>query len=233
LSEGLRAATRATAAANAPSSIVPSERTAAASDARQQAELDLAASILLGATDTQQAPVRDLIRSAEQAAHGTDATAALTAASRAFVRAEQLVRQARSNARVDSTPTQGAQLLTELSGTGGFEPRRDERGVVAVMRGLFGRGASLTPAANGRIATLARIFQSHTDALIRIEAYVGGADHARSEATATAQAQAIVAALIRAGVPQNRLQAAGLARVPSGARSDDRVEAVMVLPTEP
>ncbi len=228
-----RALVHAHASSGAPTSVVPADRAAAAADTRQQAELDLAAAVLLGATDAQQAPVRELIRAAEQSSRGSDGTAALVSAGRAFTAAEQLVRTAREGHAPPERATQGAQLVSELADAGGFDPHRDERGVIAVMRGLFARGTALAPAAAGRVQTMARVIQSHPDARVRIESYVGGADRARAERNATAQAQAVVAALVRAGVPAARVTAAGLARTERGTRIDDRIEVVLVLPTAP
>jgi hypothetical protein len=230
---GERSLAHARTASSAPTSVIPADRLAAAADTRQQTELDLAAAALLGATDAQQAPVRELLRTAETAAHGNDPTAALVAAGRAFSAAETLVRNVREGRPAPENATSGARLVTELSDAGGFDPHRDERGVIAVMHGLFAHGTTFVPAANTRLQTMARVIQSHADARVRVEAYVGGADRARAERTALAQAQAVVGALVHAGVPQDRLQAAGLARVDHGARPDDRVEIVLVLPTEP
>ena len=230
---GERSLAHARTASSAPTSIATADRMASAQDTLRQAELDLAAAILLGATEAQQAPVRELMRAADTATHGNDPTAALVAAGRAFTAAEQLVRTAREGHPPAEHPTVGAQLMTELSGAGGFDPHRDERGVIAVMRGLFVRGTALSPASNTRVQTMARVIQSHADARVRIEAFVGGADRARAERTAVAQAQSVVAAIVRNGVPATRIEAAGYARIDRGARPDHRVEVVLVLPTEP
>jgi hypothetical protein len=224
---------RTRAAAAAPASVPQPERAAAAADLRQQAELLIASAALLGATEQARAPALALLRSAEDAGGRPDATASLVAAGRAYQAAEALIRSTRAATPAPATSSDGAQLVNDLAGNGGLDPRRDARGVIAVMRGLFGRGAELLPTSRGRLEAMARIVQGHPDARIRVEAFVGGADRARATHGAEAQAQAVVAGLTRAGVPAARLQAAGLFRVPGGTRGDDRVEIVLVLPQEP
>lgn len=228
-----RALANARAAATTPGAVPQPERATAAAELRQQAELVLAAAALLDADEASRQRVAAQIRAAEETARGADATAALVAAGRAFTAAEGLVRQAREGQRVPAGATPGAQLVQELSGAGGLEPRRDARGVVATMRGLFAGRNILAPTARGRLETMARVIQGHGEARVRVEAYVGGRDRATAERAAQAQARAVVDALVRAGVPAARLEPAGLYRLPGGARSEDVVEVVLVLPAEP
>lgn len=231
--EAQRAVARARRMVSTPQAIPRAERLQAAAEVRQQAELVLAAAALLGAEETARARVAEAIRHAEEVARGNDGTAALVAAGRALVMAETLVRQTRTAHPGPEGGTDGVQLASELSDSGGFEPRRDERGVIAVMRGLFGPRNALTPSARGRIETMARLLQGHGDVRVRVEAYVGGPRQAVAERVALARARAVVDALVRAGVPASRLQAAGVYRMAGGARSEDVVEIVMVLPNEP
>ena len=77
---------------------------------------------------------------------------------------------------------------------------------------------------------MAHVIQGRHDARVRIEAYVGGTDRARAERSALARAQAVVATLVHAGVAQDHMEPAGLYRITGGARSDDTVEVVLVMP---
>jgi hypothetical protein len=225
-----RALTGAQQASATPNAVPPAERAQVAAEVRQQAALTLAAATLLGAADAGRARVETQLRQAEEAGRRPDATAALVAAGRAFLAAEALVRETREGRAPGAEATSGARLVAELSGTAGLEPRRDARGVVAVMRGLFGPRQALAPTARGRLETMARVIQGHGDARVRIEAYVGGRDRAASERAAQSQSRAVVDALVRAGVPATRLEPAGVYRLPGGSRSEDLVEIVLVLP---
>ena len=52
-------------------------------------------------------------------------------------------------------------LLTELSSLGGWEPFRDERGVVVVLRGVF-RVGSLSDEGQQKLTTLSRLMAKYT-----------------------------------------------------------------------
>lgn len=236
--EARRATERAQTAARAMSSVAPAERLATAADLRQQAELMVASARLLGATDATARPVEARITAAETAARSTgarppDANAALAAAGRAYSDAERLLQTTREALPAGTArTTDPVQLTTDLSASGGFEPHRDARGVIAVMRGLFA-GPQVAPTSRERVESLARVIRAQSDARVRVEVFVGGAVRPQAEALARTQAGALVDALRRAGAPADRMQAAGVYRLPGGARRDDRVEVVLVLPNEP
>lgn len=225
-----RSAERAVAAAAAPAGVPTAERAAVAADLRQQAGLMLAAARMLGATEASEAPVRARIDAAEVASHGTDSAALWTTAGRAYAAAEGLLQSTRAAATHDA-PTLGAALHQELSTDGTLDPHRDERGVVAVLRGVF-VGTQLSPASRQRVETLARVINHHADARVRVEVFVGGAIRTTAESTARAQALSLAQALERAGVGHERIASEGLFRVAGGARSDDRAEVVLILPGE-
>jgi hypothetical protein len=226
-----RAAARARQVASAPAQVAAPERQAAAAELRQQASLFVAAAVMLGADAPRVLEARQRIASAERAAGVPDATAALLAAGAAYATAEGLVQAARGVAGAEGA-TDGATLEAALSDAGGFDPRRDVRGVIAVMRGLFD-GPRLGATSRQRVETLARVIRSHADARVRVEVFVGGAARGAAEALATAQAEALAAALRREGVATDRLQAQGLYRAASVGLRDDRVEVVLVVPTNP
>lgn len=229
--EAHRAAARAREAASAPTQVAPSERQAAAAELRQQASLFVAAAVMLGAEAPRVVEVRERIAAAERAAGGADANAAILAAGGAYAAAERLVQSARSGVGAESV-ADGATLEAALSDAGGFDPRRDARGVIAVLRGLF-EGPRLGAASRQRVETLARVIRAQADARVRVEVFVGGAARGPAEALATAQAEALAAALRRDGVAQDRVQAQGLHRPTGSGVRDDRVEVVLVLPTNP
>ncbi len=217
----------------APGGVPAADRAAVADDVRQQAELLFAAARMLGAESAQREPVAERLRAATTAAQGRDPTVALVAAGRAYRAAEDLVRELRLHAPAAAGATDATQLVTELSNAGGLEPRQDARGVVTILRGLFTTGATFARTSDARLAAMARIVASHADARVRVEAFVGGSDRALAERAATAQAAAVVAALVRHGVPQAHVEAAGIHRTPGGGRTDDRVETVLVLASRP
>lgn len=229
--EARRANARARAAVTAPSAVSVADRRAAATDLRQQASLFAAAAVMLGAEAPRVAEVRARIEAAERLADALDASQALSSAGAAYAQAERLLQVAR-----DAHPTQGgtdgAALQASLSEAGGFDPRRDARGVIAVLRGLFG-GPRLSPTSRQRVQTLARVIRAHADVRVRVEVFVGGPQRAASEALATAQATALADALRREGVPADHLESQGLYRPSTTGTRDDRVEVVLVLPTAP
>ena len=167
------------------------------------------------------------------AASTTDVNALLAASGRALLAAEAVLRAARGARSSGGPSVDAAQVVSDVSQAGGFDPRRDGRGVVLSMRGLFDRAGALSAAGRGRVSTAARILSQHGSVPVRVEAFASGPDRARAEARALAQARAVLDALVRDGVPAARLTAAGLARVPSGGRIDDAVDLLLVLPNDP
>ncbi len=228
------AAARAREAAVAPAAVPRAEREAAAEDMVQEGGLMVAAAGLLGATPDARRAVESRLTAATAlvSAHGGDVNAALLAAGGAYTAAEALLRTTRTTVPAPAHPTDGTTLQHELSGIPGVDPHRDERGVVAVLHGLF-VGTSLAPTARSRVETLARVIEGHADARVSLEVWVGGALRTAAEARARTEAQGLSVALVHAGVPAERIHTVGLYRAPEGPRRDDRVEVVLVLPTEP
>jgi hypothetical protein len=130
---------------------------------------------------------------------------------------------------VSTADVDALRLQASLSDTDGVDAHRDERGVVAVLRGLFA-GPRVSPTARSRVEMLGRVIRSHGALPVRVECFVGGASAGASVALARAQSTALRAALVAAGVPAERLQAAGYHRLPGGARTEDRVEVVLLSP---
>lgn len=227
-------AERARVAAQQSASVVPAERAARAEDLRQQAQLLIAASELLGADGPPRDAARDRLTAATRAASGRDLNAALSLAATAYTAAEALLRETRAAHAVPAARAIDASNLTRaLSAEAMVTPHQDARGVVAVLRGLFA-GAALSPTARGRVSTLARVLSAQpAGTQVRVEVFVGGASRPAAEALATRQSEALVGALASAGVTRSTLHPAGLYRIAGGDRDDDRAEVVLVSPAPP
>ncbi|MEZ4394688.1 MAG: hypothetical protein R3A48_26745 [Polyangiales bacterium] len=220
-----RASRERAAAAQARQGPPSAERVAAAADLRQQAELLLAASRLLGADDAARGPAQAALVAAEARASASDA---LLLAGRAFQAAEAVIRAARATApaMAGSPPLDDAALLRSMAETPDLDPHRDARGVIAVLRGLF-TGSALVPTARSRLTPVANIVRGQQGGRVRVEVFVGGPARVALP-RARSQAEALRAALVNLGVDANRLEAQGVVRVPGGARSDDRAELVLL-----
>lgn len=215
---------QAQAAARAQTAVEAARRAAAADDLDQQTELLLAAAELFGARPDAVAPLRARV------VQGRAAGAGRVAASAAIYRdAEAVLDAARSSgAVVSAADVEALRLQSSISANEGVDAHRDPRGVVAVLRGLFA-GPRLSPTSRSRVELLGRVIRSHGTLPVRVECFVGGAA-AAATATARAQANALRAALITAGVPADRLVAAGFHRPAGSARTEDRVEVVLLTP---
>lgn len=195
----------------------------------QRASFFTEAAALLGAPVAQVEALR--ARLAE--ARGPRPPARGPTAAQLYAQAEALLASAQGSTPRAQAPERGA-LVEALSRNGGLEPHAEERGVVMVLRGLFaGSGPRLQATSRGRLETVARILQNYGSLEVRVEALVGGASAPTAQRAATAQAEAVVAELVRAGVPAARLHPAGEHRAGGGRRGDDRVELVLLVPGAP
>jgi len=91
--------------------------------------------------------------------HADGAPAPIDAAARARAGCLSVLTRAR---RADTGPRadDADALLAELSAHGGWDPSRDERGIVVTLRGAY-QGGALTPAADRELKELARVSASH------------------------------------------------------------------------
>jgi hypothetical protein len=96
-------------------------------------------------------------------------------------------------------------LLSELSASGGWDPTRDERGVVVTVRGAF-QGTKLTVDGESKLVSLGRIAGSHPRFALQIVLHDAQGLPAKDE-TDTQRAAAIVRALVAGGAPAARLKA--------------------------
>ena len=218
-------ARQAQQAARTPSAVEAARRSAAADDLDLQTELLLAAAELFGARPEAINPLRARIVSGR-----STGTARLAASAAVYREAEGLLDATRaSGAAVSTADVDALRLQASLSESEGVDAHRDARGVVAVLRGLFA-GPRLSPTSRSRVELLGRVIRSHGTLPVRVECFVGGPAAATATATARVQAAALRTALVAAGVPVDRLQAAGFHRPPGGARTEDRVEVVLLSP---
>jgi outer membrane protein OmpA-like peptidoglycan-associated protein len=96
-------------------------------------------------------------------------------------------------------------LLSELSASGGWDPVRDERGVVVTLRGAF-QGTQLTPDGQTKLANLGRVAASHPGFVVQVVVHDAVAPAARDEGDAR-RADATVKALVTAGASAPRVKA--------------------------
>jgi hypothetical protein len=153
-------------------------------------------------------------------------------AARARARCLDVLTRARRGGGDDVTAADG--LLAELSAAGGWDPARDERGVVVTLHEVF-RGAELTESAASRLQELGRVAAAHPRFGVQVVVHDARALAADADGDAK-RAAAAVQALVRGGATDSRLRAelAG-ARVPivdpndAAARGrNERLEVVFV-----
>jgi len=104
-------------------------------------------------------------------------------------------------------------LLAELSASGGWDPARDERGVVLRMFGAY-RGVLLTDEAQRRLQELGRVASAHPDFAVQVVVHDAAAPPPGDDGDAR-RADAATRALVAGGATAARVQgeAAG-ARLP-------------------
>jgi flagellar motor protein MotB len=105
-------------------------------------------------------------------------------------------------------------LLSELSASGSFEPSRDERGIVVILRDAF-KGASLTADAAKRLEELGRVAVAHAPFAVQVVVHDASPPSPAELAADGQRGKAVAAALVAAGEPEARVrvEAAG-ARLP-------------------
>jgi len=175
------------------------------------------------------ASIADKQSAAERAGRADDARADLDAGLAyrdACVRALEAVRATARATAEERSEVEGA-VFDAASAAGGLDPRRDERGVILTLRGLFGRGTALAPAGRAAAEKVAALVKERP-ARVVVEAH-GGPD-----AATRARAEAFAAALTAAGVDRARIGSAGFGTsrpiLPAErGRSDPRDERVEVV----
>jgi hypothetical protein len=142
----------------------------------------------LGDADRQVAKLEERLAKGVRPAPIDDAGAAR-------VRCLDVLTHARRSLGDDSSPADT--LLAELSASGGWDPIRDERGVVVTLHDAF-RGAELTGEGSSKLKELGRVAASHSAFALQVVLH-----DARlappSDATDSRRADAAVQALVEAG----------------------------------
>jgi flagellar motor protein MotB len=110
-------------------------------------------------------------------------------------------------------------LLTELSASGGWDPTRDERGVVVTLRGAF-QGPTLTDDGEAKLENLGRVAAAHPGFGLQVVVHDAQPPAAKDDSDAR-RADAAVKALVTGGAAATRVKAelAG-ARAPAADPGD-------------
>ncbi|HEX3769583.1 MAG TPA: hypothetical protein VHV30_01905 [Polyangiaceae bacterium] len=94
-------------------------------------------------------------------------------------------------------------LLAELSASGGWDPTRDERGIVVVLRGGFA-GAKLTDDGASKLAKLGRVAAAHPSAGVQV--VVHDAQPRAGDDADVQRADAVANALVTGGAAAARIE---------------------------
>ena len=115
-------------------------------------------------------------------------------------------------------------LLAELSASGGWDPTRDERGIVVTLRGIF-QGPKLTDDGEAKLEGLGRVAAAHPGFGLQLVVHDAQPPSPKDDGDAR-HADAAVKALVAGGAPAARVKAelAG-ARAPAVDPGDARLRA--------
>jgi flagellar motor protein MotB len=108
--------------------------------------------------------------------------------------------------RANESDGQADALLSELSAAGGWDPTRDERGVVVMLRGVF-RGASLAPEATDKLKELGRVAAAHPAFALQVVVHDAGPANQAATPADKDRADAAAKAIVAGGAPASRVQA--------------------------
>jgi flagellar motor protein MotB len=114
------------------------------------------------------------------------------------------------------------QLLSELSASGGWDPTRDERGVVVTLRGTF-KGSTLTDEGETKLESLGRVAAAHPGFGVQVVVHDALPPATKDDGDAR-RADAAVKALVTGGAaaPHIKAELAG-ARAPTVDPGDARL----------
>jgi hypothetical protein len=130
-------------------------------------------------------------------------------------------------------------LLAELSASGGWDPSRDERGVIVTLRDLFS-GNALTSDAATKLDKLGKVAAAHPTFAVQVVVHDAAPPSAAETVADKARADAIVKALVAGGanaaVTKGEIAGAGAPVVdPADGQNrarNARVEVVFIAPTD-
>jgi flagellar motor protein MotB len=101
---------------------------------------------------------------------------------------------------------QGDALLAELSAAAGWDPMRDERGVVVTLRAAF-KGTDLVPAAESKLGELGRVAAAHPAFGVQLVVHDAEAPSDKERTLDRARADACVKALVGGGAAAAKVRA--------------------------
>lgn len=175
------------------------------------------------------AEAKKVLSEVTSAAASGKGDAPIDASTRARAMCLRALTSARDVAVAGGGPS-GDALLAELSQMGGYEPMRDERGVVATLSQLpaagapFDGGSKLTKLGTDKLEALGRVAKSHPTfaVLVVVHSAAGTSTAARDKERAQAAKQALAAA--GADVAKIAVQTPG-AQLPAYDPSDAKLKA--------
>ena len=203
-------------------------RLAAARSLATEARLLCGAATLAGASAEVMAPARDDLDKLDARLAGPATTgdrtrpAAIDDAGAARARClDALTRARRASGQDDG---RADALLAELSASGGWDPTRDERGIVVTLRGAFS-GDALSEDGKTKLENLGRVAAAHEGFRVQLVVHDAVAPAAKDDGDAH-RADAAVKALVAAGAqaPRVKSELAG-ARAPAVDPADPRLRA--------
>jgi hypothetical protein len=207
-------------------------RLTAARSLALEARLLCDAAQLASADATGAADAQEGLAKVEQRLEKTPRPAPIDDAARARAQCLDVLTRARRAAADVGNNTDA--LMAEISASGGWDPSRDERGVVVVLRGLF-HGLDVTDAGAARLKELGRVAGAHPDFGLQIVVHDAQQPNPKDDSDAK-RVQAVVKALVAGGASESRVKSelAG-ARAPVVDPADpklrprnERVEVVFV-----
>jgi len=150
----------------------------------------------------------------------------------------ELLTRARRSAGASSSGETDA-LLAALSAHGGWDPSRDERGVVVTLRGTW-KGEALAPEAEQQLRELGRVAASHASFPIEVVVHDATEPREAEQRVDAARAEAALTALVAGGASRREALAESVGarlpvtdpRDPKGRARNARLEIVFVSRSE-
>jgi flagellar motor protein MotB len=122
----------------------------------------------------------------------------------ARVRAQCLALLTKARRTTSESESSTDALLAELSAAGGWDPARDERGVVVTLRGLF-KGAALRSEAEAKLRDLGRVAGAHPAWGVQVVVHDATPPSQAEAAANGARAEAVVKAIVSGGAPSSKV----------------------------
>lgn len=152
------------------------------------------------------ADVNTLEARLDKGAATTKGAAAIDTAARVRATCLSLLTRARRAETGAAALVEPDVLLSELSASRQFEPSRDERGVVVVLRDAF-KGTGLTPDAAKELGELGRVAAAHPLFAVQVVVHDATQPTAAESAVDRDRAKSAAAAIVGAGEPEARVKA--------------------------